>query len=133
MSGSRPIARERGFRALARREAGEPERVRQRLAPVREAASTTRLTSGHSSGSGLRLNATSAESTFGRGRKTSRVTGWQPVRSVASCTSTETAPYAFVRGAAKKRSATSRCTITHQRSTLGSPSRLSTTIGVATL
>ena len=37
------------------------------------------------------------------------------------------------RGSAKKRSATSRCTITHQRSTLGRPSRLSTTIGVATL
>ena len=40
----------------------------------------------------MRRNATSAESTFGRGRKTSRETGWKPVRSVASCTSTETAP-----------------------------------------
>src|SRR5919201_1001649 len=50
-----------------------------------------------------------------------------------SCTSTETAPYAFVLGAANKRSATSRWTITHQDSIPGSPSRLSTISGVATL
>ena len=80
----------------------------------------------------MRRNATSAESTFGRGRNTSRETGWKPVRSVASCTSTETAPYAFVDGCAKKRSATSRCTITHQSSSCSS-ARLSATIGVATL
>ena len=55
------------------------------------------------------------------------------MRSAASWTSTETPPYAFVDGAAKKRSATSRCTITHQRPTDGSPARLSATIGVATL
>ena len=36
VSGSRPIARERGFGALARRDAAERERVRQRLPPVRE-------------------------------------------------------------------------------------------------
>src|SRR3954466_14326247 len=47
--------------------------------------------------------------------------------------STETAPYAFVPGAAKKRSATSRWTITHQSSTFGRPPRLSTTSGVAML
>ena len=81
----------------------------------------------------MRRNATSAESTFGRGRNTVRETGWKPVRSAASWTRTETAPYAFVLGSAKKRSATSRCTITHQSSTLGRPSRLSTTSGVATL
>ena len=57
----------------------------------------------------------------------------EAVRSAASWMSTDTAPYAFVLGSAKKRSATSRCTMTVQRSTLGSPSRLSTTIGVATL
>ena len=64
----------------------------------------------------MRRNATSAESTFGGGRKTVRETGWSAgPRASASWTSTETAPYAFVDGAAKKRSATSRCTITHQR------------------
>ena len=40
----------------------------------------------------VRRNATSADSTFGRGRKTSRETEWKPVRSVASWRSTETAP-----------------------------------------
>ena len=55
------------------------------------------------------------------------------LRASCSWTSTETAPYAFVRGDAKKRSATSRCTITHQRSSDGIRSRLSTTSGVATL
>ena len=55
------------------------------------------------------------------------------MRSVASWTSTDTAPYAFVPGTAKKRSATSRCTITHQLPSAGRRSRLSTTIGVATL
>ena len=59
--------------------------------------STTRLTSAEAAGP-IRRNATSAESTFGRGRNTSRDTGWKPVRSAASCTSTETAPYAFVDG-----------------------------------
>ena len=41
--------------------------------------------------------------------------GGSPFARVASWTSTETAPYAFVEGTAKKRSATSRCTITHQQ------------------
>ncbi len=81
----------------------------------------------------MRRKATSAESTFGGGRKTVGETGWKPVRSAVSRTSTETAPYAFVRGSAKRRSATSRCTITVQCRTVGSPSRLSTTSGVATL
>ena len=85
------------------------------------AASTTRLTRRSRPGSGRRRKATRAESTFGGGRKTVRETGWKPVRSAASWTSTETAPYAFVPGAAKKRSATSRCTITHQRSTRRQP------------
>src|SRR5262249_37103680 len=66
------------------------------------APSTTRLISPKRAGSGLRTNATRAESTFGRGRKTLRETGWKPVRSVASWTSTETAPYAFVPDSAKK-------------------------------
>ena len=46
---------------------------------------------------------------------------------------TDTAPYAFVRGTAKNRSATSRCTITHQCSRNGVRSRVSTTSGVAML
>ena len=77
------------------------------------AASTTCLTIANRGGSSVRRNATSAESTFGGGRNTVRATGWKPVRSAASCTSTDTAPYAFVEGEAKNRSATSRCTITH--------------------
>ena len=56
-----------------------------------------------------------------------------PTFRAESCTSTETAPYAFVLGSAKKRSATSRCTITHQRCNDGACSRDSTTSGVATL
>ena len=67
----------------------------------------------------MRSKATSAESTLGGGRKTLRDTGWKPVRRASSCTSTDTAPYAFVDGRAKKRSATSRCTITHQAATDG--------------
>ena len=50
-----------------------------------------------------------------------RATGWKPVRSEASWTSTDTPPYAFVDGAAKKRSATSRCTITVHSSSPGMP------------
>ena len=49
----------------------------------------------------MRRKATSAESTFGCGRKTVRETAWNPVRSAASWTSTETAPYSFVPGCAK--------------------------------
>ena len=114
-------------------DACERERVRQRLAAVGERGLDDSLDLRKRSGSGRRRKATSAESTFGGGRKTVRETGWKPVRSAASWTSTETAPYAFVPGAAKKRSATSRWTMTHQRSIAGRPSRLSTTIGVATL
>ena len=55
------------------------------------------------------------------------------MRSAASCTSTETAPYAFVLGRANRRSATSRWTMTVQWPTLGNTSRLSTISGVATL
>src|SRR5579872_6211555 len=66
------------------------------------AAATTFFTRAKLSGKPVRRNATSAESTFGRGRNTARETGCSPVRSVASCTSTETAPYAFVLGAANK-------------------------------
>ena len=55
------------------------------------------LDAGQPSGRPVRSNATSAESTFGCGRKTVRETGWKPVRRVASCISTETAPYAGAR------------------------------------
>ena len=97
------------------------------------AASTTRLTPAKSSGSATRRKATSAESTFGGGRNTVRETGWKPVRSAASCTSTETAPYAFVLG--PREQAVGDLALHHHApgSTLGSPSRLSTTSGVATL
>ena len=98
-----------------------------------KAPSTMRFRRRQSGGSSVRRNATSADSTLGRGRNTSRETGWKPVRSAASWTSTLTAPYGFVDGCAKRRSATSRCTITVQLSRLGIPSRLSTRIGVATL
>src|SRR5215204_2854028 len=97
------------------------------------ALSVTAFTPAKARGPSIRSNATSAESTFGRGRKTDRETAWKPVRRVMSCMSTETAPYAFVPGTAKKRSATSRWTITHQSRTEGIPSSDSTTTGVAML
>src|SRR5262249_33674223 len=50
------------------------------------AAETTCLIRAKFSGSAVRRKATSAESTFGGGRKTVRETGWKPVRSAASCT-----------------------------------------------
>src|SRR5262249_6966758 len=129
---SRPIAPSAttaGSRVTTELSAGELASVLRRWA---NAASTTRFTPAGTEAS-RRRNATSAESTFGRGRNTSRETAWKPVRSATSCTSTETAPYAFVPCCAKKRSATSRCTITHQESTVGARSRLSTTSGVAML
>ena len=55
------------------------------------------------------------------------------MRRACSRTSTDTAPYAFVPGSAKNRSATSRCTITHQDSSSGTPVSVSATSGVATL
>src|SRR5688572_8341594 len=131
--GSRPI---RSSAAAASSRVASPDSSSEFGSVLRRcanAALTTLLTLRKSSGSTVRRNATSAESTFGRGRNTVRATGWNPVRSAASWTSTETAPYAFVPGEAKKRSATSRWTITVHRPTLGSPSRLSATIGVATL
>ena len=123
--GGRLLARRRGRRARASSAAS--------CAGARTRPRRSALIRSKRSGSGTRRNATSAESTFGGGRKTVRATGWKPVRRAASWTSTETAPYAFVDGSAKKRSATSRCTITHQSSMPGSPVRLSATIGVATL
>ena len=92
-----------------------------------------RRTRSASAGAGIRSKATSADSTFGGGRKTVRETGWKPVRTAWSRTSTETAPYAFVPGWAKKRSATSRCTITHHDPSLGERVRVSATSGVAML
>src|SRR4029077_13144560 len=79
-----------------------------------KAASTAGLTS-EISATTSRSKATSADSTRGGGRNTLGETAWKPTFRAESCTSTETAPYAFVLGSAKKRSATSRCTITHQR------------------
>ena len=55
-------------------------------------AVTILFTRAYASGSATRRKATSAESTFGGGLKTVRDTGWKPVRSAASCTSTDTAP-----------------------------------------
>ena len=52
-----------------------------------------------------------------------RETGWKPVARRSAGRVRRRRRSAFVRGSAKKRSATSRCTITHQRSTSGSPSR----------
>src|SRR5579871_134383 len=56
------------------------------------AAATTCLSRAKSAGITVRRNATSAESTLGGGRKTVLETGWKPVRSAASWTSTDTAP-----------------------------------------
>ena len=79
----------------------------------------------------VRRKATSAESTFGGGRKTfARPGGSRSARpSAARAPRPRRSPSSRP---AKKRSATSRCTITHQRSSDGRPSRLSTTSGVAT-
>ena len=85
--------------------------------------------SGPAANPGRRRNATSIESTFGWGTNTLRDTARAPVRSQASWTSTDTAPYAFVPGTAKRRSPISRCTITQKRSITGS-ARITT--GVAT-
>ena len=116
---------------LARRDPSERERVRECLAPVRERSLDDALDLRRGPGA-IRRNATSAESTFGRGRKTSRETGWRPVRSAASWTSTETAPYAFVDGprrtGPRPRAAPSRTT-----SRSAPASRLSATSGVAML
>src|SRR5215218_1377826 len=81
-------ARWRSVRPASSREFGS------RFRRWAKAASTTRFSSGHAIGGGLgrRRKATSAESTFGGGRKTVRETRWKPVRSAASWTSTETAP-----------------------------------------
>src|SRR5439155_14316349 len=101
VAGSRPMpsrARAASSRDATPASASEFASVLRRWA---NAPSTTLFTCGATPGA-VRRNATSAESTFGRGRNTSRDTAWKPVRSAASCTSTDTAPYAFVRGAAKK-------------------------------
>src|SRR4051812_33305955 len=82
--GSRPIAasaaaaRSRGASPASAREFG---RVLRRCA---NDAATTRFTRAKSSGIATRLNATSAESTFGGGLKTLRDTGWKPTRSQTS-------------------------------------------------
>ena len=92
-SGSRPISRERR-RRCARASRGRRARASSRAssAGARTRPSTSCFTRAKSGGSSRRRKATSAESTFGRGRKTVRETGWKPVRSAASWTSTETAP-----------------------------------------
>ena len=82
----------------------------------------------------MRRKATSAESTFGGGRKTVRETGWKPVRRAASWTSTETAPYAFVEGVGEE--AVGDLALHHHTPAArrrAGRSRLSATIGVATL
>ena len=115
-------------------EPGERERVGERLAPVRERRPRPLASRARSSaGSSRRRNATSAESTFGGGRKTVRETGWKPVRSAASWRRTETAPYAFVPGRGEETVGDLALDHDDQSSRLGSPSRLSTTSGVATL
>ena len=84
---------------LARDEARELERVRQRLPPVRERGRDDLLDPREA-----RRAARCAGRRRARSRRSAaagtplRETGWKPVRSAASCTSTETAPYAFVPG-----------------------------------
>ena len=55
------------------------------------AVHAVRLTPAGSAGA-VRSNATSSDSTFGRGRKTSRETGWEPRGLLSSWITTETAP-----------------------------------------
>src|SRR5439155_18119435 len=131
--GSRPIV---AIASSARPRSATPassSEFARRLRLCAKQASTTCFTRRKSCGSPVRRKATSAESTFGRGRNTVGGTGWKPVRSATSCTRTDTAPYALVEGEAKRRSATSRCTITVQSSIPGRRSRLSAINGVATL
>ena len=134
-SARRPIAASAAAARSREREPGERERVRQRLAPVRERGRDDLLDARDSPrGSSVRRKATSAESTFGGGRKTVRETGMEAgslARRAGRAPRPRRTPSS--RGSAKSRSATSRCTITHQSSTFGSPSRLSTSSGVATL
>ena len=126
--------RERRRGLVARREAGERERVRERLPPVGERGLDEPLELRPKRPAARRARTRRAPSrrSAAGGTPSARPGGSRSSR-VASWTRTETAPYAFVRGSAKNRSATSRCTITHQRSSDGMPSRLSTTSGVATL
>ena len=78
------------------------------------------------------VNATSADSTFGFGRNTSRETGCRPVRSVASWTSTETEPYALV-AAARRSGRRPRAAPSRTRARAAAAARLSATTGVAML
>ena len=88
-------------------------------------------TDGGPAGTGRRRMATSAESTFGRGRNTDGGTRPTIAASAQYATLTLTAPYALVPGPAASRSPTSACTMTSMRSTKGSSSSRSATIDVA--
>src|SRR4051794_16187293 len=82
--GSRPIA---ASAAAARSRGARPARAREFGSVLRRCANeaaTTRFTRAKSFGIATRLNATSAELTFGGGRKTARDTGWKPTRSQTS-------------------------------------------------
>ena len=97
----------------------------RQMRPGRRAAPPTRA---------RRRKATSAESTFGGGTKTVRGTGWKPVRSVGQphrARRRRRTP--ACRAVAKRRSPTSRCTITHHVPIDGARPSDSTTSGVATL
>ena len=99
------------------------------------AAWATRRTDSSSELQGrVRRNATSAESTFGGGRKHVRATGWKPMRSVASCRTTDTAPYSFVPGGGEE--AIRHLALHHHAPAArrsAAPEDSPSTIGVATL
>ncbi len=78
-----------------------------------------------------RRSSITVESTRGGGRKTERLTGRSVFVSQAICTSTLGMPYSRRLGAERSRSAISRCTMTVQRSTVGSCSIVRRISGVA--
>jgi hypothetical protein len=116
--------------ALARRDAAERERVRQRLAGVGETAPRRPLHAGQSRGSSRPLKATSAESTFGAAEHLAR-TGCQPVRSVASWRSTENGDRTPSCAAARRSDRDFALQHHAPRFDVGLGRQLSATIGVA--
>ena len=128
---SRPRGRRPSAHARRARRASE---FGERLPPVRERPSTTCLTGRSRRRERGPRKATSAESTLGGGRKTVRETGWKPVRR--ACELDEHRHGAVRLRAGCREEAVGDLALHHHAPELDAsavPSRLSTTIGVATL
>jgi N-acetylmuramic acid 6-phosphate (MurNAc-6-P) etherase len=100
------------------------------------AASTTANTSSRptgTAGGSCLLSATSFESTFGTGQNTVRGTVPAGRAAANQATFTEGAPYTFDPGGAQIRSATSACTMTRPRLTVGIAASRCSSTGTATL